>query len=100
MLQRELAEIIPARRAQFPARWAYHGISGTHKSGSRTGKVYLSLFPVKDKQGVIDTIKTQSHRIRGQLESVSAAHADRADLNFYIDDSLDRADEIDRLLKK
>jgi ribosome-binding factor A len=30
-------------------------------------KVYLSLFPVKDKKAAIAHIKEHSHRLRGQL---------------------------------
>jgi ribosome-binding factor A len=63
-------------------------------------KVYLSLFPVKDKKAVIDTICDQSHRLRGQLgQRVGKQLRIVPDLMFYIDDSLDRAEEIDKLLK-
>jgi len=62
--------------------------------------VYLSLFPVKDKQAVMDLIKGQSHRLRGQLGGrIGKQVRVVPELLFYVDDSLDRAEEIDKLLK-
>lgn len=63
-------------------------------------KVFLSLFPVKDKKTVIDLIKTQAHRFRGQLGMrIGKQMRIVPELLFYIDDSLDRAEEIGKLLK-
>jgi ribosome-binding factor A len=63
-------------------------------------KVYLSLFPVKDKKAAIAIIKEHSHRLRGQLgHQVGKQMRVVPELLFYIDDSLDRAEEIDKLLK-
>mgnify|MGYP000905438718 FL=1 len=63
-------------------------------------KVFLSLFPVKDKQAIIEVIKGQAHRLRGQLGSrIGKQMRVVPELLFYVDDSLDRAEEIDKLLK-
>lgn len=63
-------------------------------------KVFLSLFPVKDKQAAIEVIKGQSQRLRGQLgQRVGKQMRVVPELLFYIDDSLDRAEEIGKLLK-
>jgi len=63
-------------------------------------KVYLSLFPVKDKKAALEGIKAQSHRLRGLLgQRVGKQLRIIPELLFYIDDSLDRAEEIDKLLK-
>ncbi len=63
-------------------------------------KVYLSLFPVKDKQAAIEVIKGQSQRLRGLLgQQVGKQMRVVPELLFYIDDSLDRAEEIGKLLK-
>lgn len=63
-------------------------------------RVYLSLFPVKDKKGVLGTIKDQSHRLRGLLgQKIGKQMRVVPELLFHIDDSLDRAEEIDKLLK-
>ena len=63
-------------------------------------KVFLSLFPVKDKQAVMEVIKAQAHRLRGQLGMrIGKQMRVVPELLFYVDDSLDRAEEIDKLLK-
>ena len=63
-------------------------------------KVYLSLFPVKDKAAVMERIKEQSHRFRGQLGGrIGKQMRVVPELLFYLDDSLDRAEAIDKLLK-
>jgi len=64
-------------------------------------KVYLSLFPVKDKKAAMGHISDQGHRLRGQLGQRIGKHMRVVpDLLFYLDDSLDKAEEIDNLLKK
>ena len=63
-------------------------------------KVFLSLFPVKDKKAVIDHIKLHAHRLRGQLGGrIGKQMRVVPELLFYVDDSLDRAEAIDKLLK-
>lgn len=63
-------------------------------------KVYLSLFPVKDKKAAILHIKEHSHRLRGLLGGrVGKQMRVVPELLFYVDDSLDRAEAIDKLLK-
>ncbi len=63
-------------------------------------KVYLSLFPVKDKKQIIDKINTASREIRGHLGN-KIRHQVRSipELKFYLDDSLDYIEKIDELLK-
>ena len=63
-------------------------------------KVFLSLFPVKDKAAVIGHIKDRSHRFRGMLGGrIGKQMRVVPELLFYLDDSLDRAELIDKLLK-
>ena len=63
-------------------------------------KVFLSLFPVKDKTAAIGVIKEQSHRLRGLLGGrIGKQMRVVPELLFYVDDSLDRAEAIDQLLK-
>jgi len=65
-----------------------------------TARVYLSLFPVQDKEefiGFINSLDGQirydlGKRIRHQLRKVPA-------LSFFIDDSLDYIENIDKLIK-
>lgn len=63
-------------------------------------KVFLSLFPVKDKQAALGVIKAHTQRLRGQLgQRVGKQMRVVPELLFYIDDSLDRAEEVGKLLK-
>ncbi|HQW87002.1 MAG TPA: 30S ribosome-binding factor RbfA [Flavobacteriales bacterium] len=64
-------------------------------------KAYLSLFPVKDKQAALDRIRDDAHHLRGLLgRRIGRQMRVVPELLFYVDDSLDRAEEIDKLLKK
>ena len=65
-----------------------------------SARVYLSLFPVDDKQEFIDYINDLEgqirfdlgKRVRHQLRKVPA-------LSFFVDDSLDYIENLDNLLK-
>ncbi len=65
-----------------------------------SARVYLSLFPVKDKKEFIEYINSVEgqirfdlgKRIRHQLRKVPG-------LKFFVDDSLDYIENIDNLLK-
>ncbi len=63
-------------------------------------KVYLSMFPVKDKNAVLQHVRDMASRLRGELGNrVGKQLRIIPELNFYLDDSLDKAEEIDNLLK-
>jgi ribosome-binding factor A len=63
-------------------------------------KVYLSIFPTEKKEETLELVKQQTkairydlgQRLRNQMRVVP-------ELVFYIDDSLDYIENIDRLLK-
>lgn len=100
LLQRELAEIFRQEaRGLLPG--GLITVSAVRVSPDLgLAKVYLSLFPVKDKQAVLDTIRDQGARLRGLLgQAVGKQMRVVPELLFFIDDSLDRAEEIDKLLK-
>ena len=62
-------------------------------------KTYLSLFATSDKEALMDDFKKHSSEIRGKLGH-RIRHQLRVipDLHFYLDDSLDYIENIDRLL--
>ncbi|MGL5890357.1 MAG: 30S ribosome-binding factor RbfA [Bacteroidia bacterium] len=64
-------------------------------------KIYVSLFPVKDKEQMLQLIKDHAHELRRNL-GTRIRHQARVipELIFYLDDSLDYAERIDELLKK
>ncbi len=64
-------------------------------------RAYLSLFPVKDKKAALERIRDEAQHLRGLLgRRIGRQMRVVPELLFHIDDSLDRAEEIDKLLKK
>ncbi|MBL7964271.1 MAG: 30S ribosome-binding factor RbfA [Flavobacteriales bacterium] len=101
LLQRELATILQQEsRSLLPG--ALITVTGVRVSPDLgVAKVYISLFPVKDKEAAMAHIRDQSHRLRGLLGTrVGRQMRVVPELHFHVDDSLDRAEEIERLLKK
>ena len=64
-------------------------------------KVYLSIFPSDDSKKLIEQVKEKSPFFRNLLAK-KVRHQLRIipELHFYLDDSADYADEINRLLKE
>ena len=63
-------------------------------------KSYISIFPSDDNKEVLKQIRIANPRIRGLLgRRVGKQLRVVPELEFYIDDSLDYIDNIDRLLK-
>jgi ribosome-binding factor A len=63
-------------------------------------KVFLSVFPSADQNVVVDSIKDHTAKIRFELgQKVRTQLRIVPEIAFYIDDSLDYIDNIDKLLK-
>lgn len=64
-------------------------------------KAYLSIFPANKKEEGLKVVEEKNHQIR-KLLAVEIGKQVRKipELSFFIDDSLDYFEEIDRLLKK
>jgi ribosome-binding factor A len=101
LLQKDLAEIF-----QKEARDMFHGImlSVTNVRISpdlSVARVYLSIFPSEKGETTLLEIKLHQSRIRGLLGlRVGKQLRIVPQLDFFIDDSLDYIDNIDRLLKE
>jgi ribosome-binding factor A len=64
-------------------------------------KVYLSFFPTEKKNAAIENVNRLDQYVRKLLaQSVGKQIRKVPDLKFFVDDSLDYYEEIDRLLKK
>ena len=63
--------------------------------------IYLSVFPVTDPEDALEKIKKKGSLLRKKL-GVAVRNQLRVvpELNFYIDDSAEYAEQIDKLLKK
>ena len=64
-------------------------------------RIFLSIFPSLEKGDFEKTLKKNSGHIRGELGN-RIRHQLRSvpELHFFLDDSLDYIDNIDKLLKK
>lgn len=100
LLQKELADIF-----QKESRTMFMGkmISVTVvriTSDLSLAKAYISIFPPENNREVLKQIRIANPRIRGILgRRVGKQLRVVPELEFYIDDSLDYMENIDRLLK-
>ena len=62
-------------------------------------RVYLSIFAGPDKKEVLKSIHENARKIRGEVGKRLKNMHKIPELSFFIDDSLDYAEEIDNLLK-
>ena len=99
LLQKDLSEIFRLQTAKT------HGtlvsVSAVRVSPDLSiAKVYLSIFPADKSQQVLESINASAKTIRYELaQRVRFQLRKCPDLAFYIDDSLDYIENIDRLLK-
>lgn len=64
-------------------------------------KIYVSLFPVKDKDQLLKKIKEHTSELRGLLGNrIRKQVRVVPELVFFLDDSIDYAAHIENLLKK
>ena len=62
-------------------------------------KVYLSIFSSEKSKEILENIKSQTKTVRYELaQAVKQVLRKGPDLQFYLDDSLDYVENIDRLL--
>ncbi len=63
-------------------------------------RVYVSIFPAKNPEAVIKQLNEQKGAIKNSLvQKLKGGLRKMPDLIFYLDDSLEREEEIDRLLR-
>lgn len=101
LIQKEMAEIfqIDTRNTFGPVMITVTMVRVSPDLG--VAKIYVSLFPVKDKEALLQSIRDKGHELRRLLGN-RIRHQVRVipELIFYLDDSLDYAERIDELLKK
>jgi ribosome-binding factor A len=101
LLQKELATIFQKESRNLAAGALVTVTLVRVSPDMSVAKVYLSFFPVKDAKKFLENIKAKVKEIRGALGvAVKKQLRIVPELVFYIDDSLDYADKIDRLLKQ
>lgn len=100
LLQKDLSEIFRMQTAKT------HGVI-VSVSAVRTSpdlsvaKVYLSIFPSDKSKEILDNIEASSRTIRYELaQQVRFQLRKVPELQFYLDDSLDYIENIDKLLQQ
>ena len=98
LLQKELSEIFRQQTAKTHGTIVSVSIVRVSPDLS-VAKVYLSIFPGEKSQEVLESIKKSAKTIRYELaQKVRFQLRKTPELTFFIDDSLDNAANIDRLL--
>lgn len=98
LIQKELSEIF--RRQTAALGNTLVTVSTVRVSPDLSiAKVYLSIFPPAQAGQILENIKRQGKTVRYELaQAVKSTLRKCPDLAFYLDDSLDYVENIDRLL--
>lgn len=100
LMQKELSEVFQAQTR------ATHGLLVTVSQvrvspDLSTARVYLSIFPGEQGQSVLHAIQQQAKTLRHDLAGRLRFQLRRMpELTFFLDDSLDYAENIDAILDK
>lgn len=100
LIQKEIGEIFQKDGTLFYGK-AFVTVTGAKVSPDLSiATIYLSIFGAKDSQAVIDQIESHNKEIRKRLGN-SIRHQARIipALKFFLDDSLDQVEKIEKLLK-
>jgi ribosome-binding factor A len=101
LIQKEMAEIF---LAESRGLFGNVMITVTHVRISPdlgVAKIYVSLFPVKDKDKLLKSIREHTSELRGILgKKIRQQVRVIPELVFFLDDSIDYAEHISQLLKK
>ncbi len=98
LLQKELSEIFRRQTATMGGVLVSVSIVRVSPDLS-VAKAYLSIFPSERANEILENIKAQSKSVRYELaQNVRTVLRKCPELQFYLDDSLDYIENIDRLL--
>ncbi|MDE6117995.1 MAG: 30S ribosome-binding factor RbfA [Duncaniella sp.] len=100
LLQKELSEIFRQQTAKTHGTLVSVSIVRVSPDLS-VAKVYLSIFPSEKSQELLESIRSSAKTIRYELaQKVRFQLRKCPELAFYLDDSLDYIENIDKLLDK
>ncbi len=100
LVQREMADILlQLNKSRFYGKLiSVTTVRVTKDMG--IARVYLSIFPSEFAQEILEDIRLNGSQLRGELgHRTGKSLRVIPELEFYIDDSLDYIDNIDKLLK-
>lgn len=98
LLQKELSEIFRRQTARMGN--VLVSVSTVRVSPDLSiARVYLSIFPSERAEEILNNIKSQTRTCRYELaQAVKTSLRKCPDLSFFLDDSLDYVENIDRIL--
>lgn len=100
LIQKEVADIF-LRKGNEYARGKMVSITKVRVSPDLSyAKIYISIFPSANHDEVLNSIMGHTHKIRFELgKKVRSQLRIVPEVAFFIDDSLDYIEKIDKLLK-
>jgi ribosome-binding factor A len=100
LVQKEIADIFLHKGSEY-ARGKMISITKVRVSPDLSfAKIYMSIFPSENHNEILQAIQDHSHKIRFELgHKVRSQLRIVPDIAFFIDDSLDYIEKIDKLLK-
>jgi ribosome-binding factor A len=100
LLQKELSELF--RKQTAVMRGTLVSVSMVRVSPDLgNAKVYLSIFPSEKGREILESIEKNKKTLRFDLGQIVRSQLRKIpELGFYIDDSLDYVEKIDKLLNK
>ncbi len=101
IIQRDLADILQRATTNSGLRGVLISVSKVYVTVDLSlAKVYVSIFPNKEATKLLEEIKASQIGIRHELAARTKHQLRRVPkLNFYLDDSLEYIDKIEKSLK-
>lgn len=100
LLQQDLAEIFRQHSAKIGRNLLITVTEVRTTTDLSIAKVYLSIFPTDNTEKVVNYVDENHNKLRGELgHRIGKQMRIVPALQFYVDDTLDRVDEIERALK-
>ncbi len=99
LIQKELAEYFQREGRSFFSNKMITVTVVRVTSDLSIARVYLSIFPAEKDEKVLEVVTDQSKKIRSELAKKIRHQLRKVpELTFFLDDSIDYADNIDKLL--
>ena len=102
LLQKEVATLLQQAIREGSVNNLLVSVTKVHVTSDLSiSKVYLSIFPTKDSKSYLKTLQENSYQIRYDLAKKMKNQLRKVpELHFYLDDSLDYIEVIDKELNE
>ena len=101
VIQRDLADIFRKSASEYPGKGLIISVSAVKVTVDMAiAKVYLSIFPTDEAKSILEGISSNAPLIKHELAQRTKNQMRRVpELLFYIDDSIELAEKVERSLK-